>query len=131
LIIVALIAGMAGCGPVQYTLTIASIQGGSVIIPGEGNFIYDEGTKINLLAATDEGYRFVNWSGNVYTIGNANAASTNIIVNGDYFIMATFEVAPCVQCSLTITSTAGGSVTTPGVGTFTYNVGTVVSGERN
>jgi hypothetical protein len=127
LIIVALIAGMVGCGSVQHTLTIASIQGGSVIIPGEGNFIYDEGTKVNLLAVADEGYRFVNWSGNVYTIANVNATSTNIIVNGDYFIMANFEVAPRVQYSLTITSTAGGSVTTPGVGTFTYNVGTMVN----
>jgi len=88
LIIVALIAGMVGCGPVQHTVTIASIQGGSVIVPGEGNFIYDEGMKINLLAVADDGYRFVNWSGNVYTIGNVNAASTDIIVNGDYFIMA-------------------------------------------
>jgi hypothetical protein len=127
LFIVALIAGMVGCGPVQHTLTIASIQGGSVIIPGEGNFIYDEGTKVNLLAVADDGYRFVNWSGNVYTIGNVNAASTNIIVNGDYFMMANFEAASRVRYSLTITSTAGGSVTTPGVGTFTYNVGTVVS----
>jgi hypothetical protein len=127
LIMVALIAGIVGCGPAQHTLTIASTQGGSVIIPGEGNFIYDEGTKVNLLAVPDEGYRFVNWSGNVYTIGGVSAASTNIIVNGDYFIMANFEVAPRVQYSLTITSTAGGSVTTPGLGTFTYNVGTVVN----
>ena len=127
LIIVTLIAGMVGCGPVQNTLTIASLQGGSVIVPGEGNFVYDEGMKVNLLAVADEGYRFVNWSGNVYTIGNINAASTNVIVNGDYFIMANFEATTGVQYSLTITSTAGGSVTTPGVGTFVYNAGSVVN----
>jgi len=127
LITVALIAGMVGCGPVQYTVTIASTQGGSVTIPGEGNFTYDEGTAVNLLAEAHEGYRFVNWNGNVDTIANVNAASINIIVNGDYFITANFEVVPYVQYSLTITSTAGGSVTTPGVGTFTYNVGTVVN----
>jgi hypothetical protein len=127
LIIVTLIAGMVGCGPVQNTLTIASLQGGNVIVPGEGNFVYDEGMKVNLLAVADEGYRFVNWSGNVYTIGNINAASTNVIVNGDYFIMANFEAAAGVQYSLTITSTAGGSVTTPGVGTFVYNAGSVVN----
>jgi hypothetical protein len=127
LMIVALIVGMVGCGPVQYTLTIASTQGGSVIVPGEGNSIHDEGTKIDLLAVADEGYRFVKWSGNVYTIDNVNAASTDIVVNGNYFIMANFEVAPRTQYSLTITSTAGGSVTTPGVGTFTYNAGTVVN----
>ena len=127
MITVALIAGMVGCGPVQYTVTIASTQGGSVTIPGEGNFTYDEGTAVNLLAEAHEGYRFVNWNGNVDTIANVNAASINIIVNGDYFITANFEVVPYVQYSLTITSTAGGSVTTPGVGTFTYNVGTVVN----
>jgi hypothetical protein len=127
LAIAALIAGMAGCGPAQHTLTIASVLGGSVIVPGEGNFVYDEGMKVNLLAVADEGYRFVSWSGNVFTIGNINAASTNIIVNGDYFIMANFEATSRVQYSLTITSTAGGSVTTPGVGTFACNAGTVVN----
>jgi hypothetical protein len=127
LITVALIAAMVGCGPVQHTLTIASLPGGSVIVPGEGNFVYDEGMKVNLLAVADEGYRFVNWSGNVYTIGDINAASTNILLNGDYFIMANFEAASHFQYSLTITSTAGGSVTTPGVGTFTYNAGTAVN----
>jgi len=127
LTVAALFAGMAGCGPVQHTITIASILGGSVIVPGEGNFVYDEGMKVNLLAVADEGYHFVNWSGNVDTIGNINAASTNIIVNGDYFIMANFEAASRVQYTLTITSTAGGSVTTPGVGAFIYNAGTVVS----
>jgi hypothetical protein len=40
----------------------------------------------------------------------------------------TYEyVEPTVQCDLTISSTAGGSVTTPGEGTFTYDEGTVVN----
>ena len=44
-------------------------------------------------------------------------------MNGDYSIMATFVAV----CDLTISSTAGGSVTTPGEGTFIYDTGTVVS----
>ena len=39
----------------------------------------------------DEGYRFVNWTGDVGTIANVNAASTTITMNGDYSITANFE----------------------------------------
>jgi len=82
---------------------------------------------INLAAAAASGYRFVNWTGDVGTIAQVNAASTTITVNADYSITANFEVIPDVQYILTTSSTAGGSVTTPGEGTFTRNAGTVVS----
>jgi hypothetical protein len=67
--------------------------------------------------------RFVNWTGDVGTIGNVNAAVTNITMNGDYSITANFVRV----YDLTISSTEGGSVTTPGVGTFTCDEGTVVN----
>ena len=58
LIVVALVAAMAGCSiniPISpsphggdygesYTLSITSTAGGSVTTPGEGTFNYDEGT---------------------------------------------------------------------------------------
>src|SRR4030042_1618680 len=48
------------------------------------------------------------------------------------FLVTVALIAGMVGCgqpsyNLTITSTAGGTVTTPGVGTFTYNASTVVS----
>jgi len=53
------------------------------------------------------------------------ARITNITTNGDYSITTSFEVSP-VQHYLAISSTAGGSVTEPGEGVFTYSEGTVV-----
>ena len=113
--------------PVQYDLTISSTAGGNVTIPGEGTSAYDEGTLINLAAQPDEGYQFGNWTGDVGTIANVNAASTTIMVEGNYAIIANFEVSPPAQYSLTIARTAGGLVTVPGEGTFMYDAGTVVS----
>ena len=111
----------------QYSLTVSSTAGGSVTLPGEGTFGYDAGTMADLVATPDAGYRFVNWTGAVHTIANINAAWTIITMNGDCSITANFEVIPPVQYSLTVSSTAGGSVTAPGDGTFTFDAGTVVS----
>ena len=112
----------------SYDLTIASTAGGSVTTPGEAEpYTYDEGTVVNLVATPDAGYRFVNWTGDVGTIANANDAATNITINENYEINANFVVIPLVQYDLTISSTAGGSVTTPGEGTFTYDEGTMAN----
>jgi len=81
-------------GTLQYDLTISSTSGGNVTNPGEETFTYDEGTVVNLTAEAEEGYQFVNWTGNVSTIGNVAAASTNITMNGDYSITANFEEEP-------------------------------------
>ena len=92
LITAALIVGMAGCvGP--YNLTIASTAGGSVTVPGEGTFAYDEETIVDLVAEADEGYQFVNWTGNVSAIADVYDASTTITMNGDYSITANFAIA--------------------------------------
>jgi hypothetical protein len=125
LIMVALVAGMAGCvqSVPSYDLTIASTAGGSVTIPGEGTFTYDEGTVVNLAAEADAGYRFVNWTGNVSTIGDLDNATTTIVMNDAYFIIGNFVKQ---QYDLTTTSTAGGSITMPGEGPFVYDEGTVV-----
>ena len=47
-------------------------------------------------------------------------------MNGDYSITADFEVISSVEYDLSINSTEGGSVTTPGEGMFNYTAGTVV-----
>ena len=108
-----------------YSLTVSSTEGGSVTTPGEGTFVYDEGDEVKLVATPDPGYGLVNWTGDVDTVANVNAASTSITMNGDYSITANFE--ELAEYDLTTSSTAGGSVTVPGEGTFTYYDGTVVN----
>jgi ribosomal protein L21E len=113
----------------DHNLTISSTEGGEVTTPGEGTYTYceEQGNKVNLVASPDAGYRFVKWTGNVGTISNVKAATTTITMNDDYSITANFEAIPSVkQYDLTTSSTEGGSVTTPGEGTHTYDEGEVV-----
>ena len=92
LITVVLIVGMAGCGGVvKYDLTVSSTTGGSVTTPGEGTSTYREGEVVNLVAEAEEGYRFVEWTGDVATIVNVNAAITIITTNDNYSITANFK----------------------------------------
>jgi uncharacterized repeat protein (TIGR02543 family) len=109
-----------------YNLTTSSTEGGSVTTPGEGKYTYDAGKVVNLVATPDAGCRFVNWTGNVGTIADVNAATTTITMNGDCSIKANF-VKLVKRYNLTISSTNGGSVTEPGEGTFAFDEGTVVN----
>jgi uncharacterized repeat protein (TIGR02543 family) len=115
-------------GPTIYTLTISSTAGGSVTTPGQSVTSYPGGTVVNLVASPNMGYSFVNWTGNVATVANPSAASTTVQMLGNYSITANFaQDTSQVQYALTVSSTAGGSVITPGEGTFTYYVVTVVN----
>jgi hypothetical protein len=97
LISIALIAGIAGCAPAQYTLTISSTEGGEVTAPGEETFTYNEGTVVNLVAEAEEGYRFVDWTGYVRAIADVTAAATNITMNDSYSITANFALDICLE----------------------------------
>lgn len=91
LAMVALIAGMMGCddeGP--YDLTVSSTEGGSVTTPGEETFTYNKTTVVNLVAEPDHGYQFIKWTGDVGTIKDVNAASTNITMSATHKITAIF-----------------------------------------
>ena len=127
MIAVALIVGMVGCnggGIIEhYDLTISSTIGGLVIEPGEETFTYDEGTEVTLKAVPDEGYRFVEWIGDVENLRDVNAPETIITIWANSQIQAIFEAI----CLLNIASTAGGNVTAPGEGIFFYGSGAVVN----
>jgi hypothetical protein len=110
-----------------YQLTISSTAGGSVTNPGTGTFTYVDGGMVSLVASPNTGYKFVKWSGDVGTVADVNAPSTAITMNDNCSITANFEQIPPEQFGLTISSTAGGSVTVPGEGAFTYDEGGVVS----
>jgi hypothetical protein len=125
LLIAILVTGMAGCTvqPVQYSLTIYSTEGGTVTNPSTGRSVYDKGTVVNLTARANESYAFDKWTGDVGQIADINAADTTIVMNGNYRITANFVRQ---YYTLTISSSPGGNVTTPGEGTFTYTGGTLV-----
>ena len=108
-----------------YSLTTSSTKGGLVTQPGEGIYVLAANTTVDLVAVSDDHYHFVEWTGDVGTIGNSTAASTNITMDGSYSITANFKLDPGYY-SLTISSTDGGSVTSPGEGTYVYGNSTVV-----
>jgi Leucine-rich repeat (LRR) protein len=107
-----------------FALTISSSDGGSVTVPGEATFIYDEGTVVDLVAASDVNHHFAEWSGDVDTVFDVAAASTTITMQGNYEITASFAAN---THTLSINSNLNGSVTTPGEGTYTYDYDTVVN----
>jgi hypothetical protein len=107
------------------SLTTSSTEGGSVTEPGEGAHVYPANTTVNLAAQADEHYHFVGWTGDVAAIGDPEDASTNITMYDSYSVTANFELDPGWY-SLTIASTAGGTVTSPGQGTFVYQGGDMV-----
>jgi len=78
------------------SLTISSTEGGSVTEPGEGTFAYATNTTVDLVAQPNEYYEFVEWTGNVSTIDNVNAAITTITMDDNYSIMANFSITPMV-----------------------------------
>jgi len=96
--VLALSVGLIGCGgeevpeTTQYNLTISNTEGGEVTTPGEGAFTYDEGAVVTLVAEPEEGYRFVNWIGDMAAIADIDAAMTTITMSADYSIMASFEL---------------------------------------
>lgn len=115
--------------PVEYILTIASTSWGTVTTPGEGDFLYAEGTVVPVVATADVGYQFEIWTGSAVDAGavaDPAAASTTVTADADYTLIANFKSSPVVEHILTIASTSGGSVTAPGEGAFVYAHGAVV-----
>jgi hypothetical protein len=95
-VVLTLSIGIIGCGyealpEGQYTLAISSSRAGYVNTPGEGVFVYDNGTVVELVANAVGNSSFVEWSGDVDTIANVKAASTTITMDDDYSIRANFE----------------------------------------
>ena len=106
-----------------YDLTIESTEGGFVVEPGESTFTYDAEEIVDLEAIPEEGYQFVEWTGDNETIDDTTENQTTIEMLDDYSITAEFEP---ITYELITDSTEGGSVTEPGEGTFEYSEGTIV-----
>jgi uncharacterized repeat protein (TIGR02543 family) len=78
----------------QWRLTVSSTEGGSVPIPGEGVFWYDNGQAVILSARPAPGYQFVKWTGNVQAINDVYKPTTIIVMDLDYTVTANFARVP-------------------------------------
>ena len=95
-IMLTLSIGIIGCGyeaipEGQYTLAISSSRCGYVNSPGEGVFVYDKGTVVELVANGVGNSPFAEWIGDVSTVANVKDANTTVTMHGDYAIKATFS----------------------------------------
>jgi len=95
---------------VEYELTIESTEGGSVVEPGEGTFDYEEGKVVELEAAADEGYVFVEWTGEVENIQDIDSRETTITMEDDYTITAHFEEDEAERYKMTVNIEGQGEV---------------------
>lgn len=113
-----------------HELSIYHPSGGNVIRPSEGSHEYRHGSIITLNARPYEGYRFVRWGGSAVDAGkvaDVTAAETTLTMDADYTLTAYFTLGTETVCILTASAGAGGSVSTPGEGSFEYDEGTSVS----
>ena len=78
-------------------LAVSATVGGWVTAPREEVSTHDSGEEVKLEAHEDVGFGFVNWTGDVSTVVNANAANTEIIMEGNYSIRANFEAEAAVN----------------------------------
>ncbi len=110
-------------------LTLTADVGGSAVASGDGSLDYSCGDCVTVEARPDPCYIFSHWSGTAVTqgkVGDANDPNIVVCLDADYSLEAHF-VRPV--CTLTITSGAGGSVVTPGVGDFNHPCGESVAVE--
>ena len=110
---------VATCHIPDYDLTVASSTGGSTT-PTEGTHPYTCGTVVDLVAEAETCYVFVNWTGDV---ASSTSPTTTVTMDGDKTVTANFVL---IGYELTVASTTGGEVTTPGEGTVIYGCGSVV-----
>lgn len=108
------------CG---YYPELVATSNGNGSVTGSG--FYATGATASITATPNAHYHFVNWTatGSV-VVDDSSSANTTVTVNGSGTVKANFAID---EHDLTVSSTSGGSVTAPGVGTFTYDYGTTVS----
>jgi len=101
-------------GEALYDLTMAVAPGGSGTATDLTNTSpYTAGTGVNIQAAANPGYRFVNWTAPAGTFGNATAATTTFTMPAqNATVTARFELVPPPPVSPTVTTQAATGITT-------------------
>jgi uncharacterized repeat protein (TIGR02543 family) len=108
----------------QKSLTTTHTGTGSITTPaGDGTFAYNQSTVATLVAVAGACYHFENWTGDTGTIADANDATTTITMDDSYDIVANFAIT---TYNLTVASDLKGTVSTPAIGTTTYDCGDIV-----
>ena len=77
----------ASFSQITHILTM-EVQGAGSVTPSIGSHSYAEGTLVDIGATPETGYRFDSWTG---VVGNANSASTTVIVGSDKTVTANFS----------------------------------------
>jgi uncharacterized repeat protein (TIGR02543 family) len=120
-------AAVATCTPVgPVTLTVDVVGEGDVEVNAVAPLTYPTGypfdccTDVDLEAIPAQGWVFTGWSNGL--TGSTNP--TSIHMDADITVIANF--APVGATYLTVSTTAGGTVTDPGVGTFPYDTAELV-----
>ncbi len=106
-----------------HALTISSSDGGDVTDPGEGIIPTGDGIALGVVATADSHYHFVEWTGTAVDAGKVadpGLEVTTVTMDGNYTLMAHFAID---QHVLTLSSSAGGAIVTPGEGDFLYDYG--------
>ncbi|MFP4000579.1 MAG: InlB B-repeat-containing protein, partial [Thermoplasmata archaeon] len=74
----------------SHELVVDSTDGGDVVEPGEGTFEYNSSEVVDLEAVADDGYQFIEWTGNNATIDEPISNQTAISMEDNYTITAEF-----------------------------------------
>lgn len=90
----------------QYSLVANSAGNGTVSVTPVDD-LYPAGYPVTLRALPELGYRFVGWSGDL--AGNTNP--TDVVMDANKVITATFELAPPVTLTTTVKPPGTGSIT--------------------
>jgi uncharacterized repeat protein (TIGR02543 family) len=96
-------------GSREYTVTLSASTGGYVAEPGEGQFTYDAGATVPIVARAYAGYSFSRWTGtavNAGAVASATSAGTTVTVDGDYSLQADFVRAS--ESSVAVLAPNGG-----------------------
>ncbi len=117
-------------GPGQHMLTVTWGEGGTVTtevvsgtssqtLMGVGTFVFDHGAQVTVTVSPKAGWRFVGWTGTVAS----RETTVTFTLTSNQRLVATLAQTPR---TLTVICTEGGTVTKPGIGSFSYQPGTSV-----
>ncbi len=105
-----------------YNLTMAvNPAGGGTTTPTSGVTTYDDETIVSISSTPSTGYRFVKWTGGV---ADSTSASTTVTMNANKTVTAHFVV---VDTLTMVVNPVSEGTTSPAIGIYTYDAGTVVN----
>ncbi len=104
-------------------LTTSTVGGGIVINPGQGDYPYEQGQSVDVLADPNAHYHFVEWRGSAVDankVADPCAAGTMVLMDDNYTLVAVFAID---RHNVVLSSSAGGHIDDPGEGEFWFDYG--------